>query len=107
MNSRTNSVKKTTTAEELAEASELIHKEEESIRDYISNFEDLCQFLSKHLSNEECIEIIMKNIRLSMRHFDWEIKKKNLSWDNFVQEIIALYDKVSRWEPSKEKRKQF
>ena len=64
----------------IVEANKLWQKEDEHIRIYASQFEELRRFFKECIDNRNCIEMFMGHVREPMRVHAVSLAQENLEW---------------------------
>ena len=71
-------------------------QEDESVCLYISKFEGFKRFFVNAVTEETVIDLFLQNVRESLRHHVVAIKRRRLSWDEIIMEILSLNIKEPR-----------
>lgn len=64
--------------------------EQEHMRVFASRFEEFRKFFRKDISRDLVIDVFMENTREAVRKHLLEVRKLDLSWDNFLAKVIYL-----------------
>ena len=66
------------------------------IRDYIVNFEELKRFFGD-ISLPTIIEMFMRNTQHAVHDWYKELKRQELTWEQFLTEVTVINDEEAWW----------
>ena len=80
----------------IARACQVYQREDLYIREYIAKFEELKRFFEE-MSMSTLIDIFMRNTRQAVHNSYIKLKRRKLTWEQFLSEITMINDEESRW----------
>ena len=88
----------------IAWACQTFQREEGYIQEYIVEFEDLKRFFG-YMSVSTLIDMFMRNTRRAVHNRYNKLKRRKLTWEQFLTEVTVIDDEESRWDTSQHKNK--
>ena len=86
----------------IARACQVYQREDGYIRKYIVKFEELKRFFGE-MSMSTLIDMFMRNTRRAVHNRYNELKRRKLTWEQFLSEVTVIDDEESRWDTSRSK----
>ena len=88
----------------IAWACQTFQREEGYIQEYIVEFEELKRFFG-YMSVSTLIDMFMRNTRRAVHNRYNKLKRRELTWEQFLTEVTVIDDEESRWDTSQHKNK--
>ena len=86
----------------IARACQTFQREDGYIREYIVKFEELKRFFGE-MSLPTLIDMFMRNTQRAVHNRYKELKRQELTWEQFLTEVTIIDDEEARWDSSKRK----
>ena len=86
----------------IARACQTFQREDGYIREYIVKFEELKRFFGQ-MSLPTLIDMFMRNTQRAVHDRYKELKRQELTWEQFLTEVTVIDDEEARWDSSKRK----
>ena len=89
----------------IARACQVYQREDGYIREYIVGFKELKRFFGE-MSMSTLINMFMRNTCGAVHNRYNELKRRKLTWEQFLSEVTVIDNEESRWDTSQSKDKR-